>query len=90
MVYNILNKLLVEGRLKSCSITVSQKDVVGGRKMIFGRDISRVTRSSIEYLGGETGYEKLSAPLNSVLEIEVDGRTVFRKKKRIEKIYPRH
>ena len=89
MVYSVLNKLLAEGRLKLCSITVFHKGAIGNRKTVFGREISRITRSRIEYIGGESGYEKLGIPLESVMEIEVDGKTVFRKKKRIKKIYPR-
>lgn len=89
MVYSVLNKLLAEGRLKLCSITVFHKGATGNRRMVFGREISRITRSHIEYTGGESGYERLSVPLESVLEIEVDGRTVFRRKKTIRKIYPR-
>ena len=89
MVYGILNKLLAEGRLKSCSISVFHKGATGNRRMVFGREISRITRSHIEYTGGESGYEKLSVPLESVLEIGMEGRTVFRRKKTIRKIYPR-
>lgn len=90
MVYDVLNKLFLEGRLKKCSITVSHKGAVRNIDRIYGRDITGVTRSCIQYLGGETGYEKLSAPLESVLEIEISGKVVFNRKKRIKNIYPRH
>lgn len=89
MVHNILKKLIAEGRLKPCSIAVFQKGAPGNRKMVFGRDISRVTRSRIEYMGGETGYERLSIPLESVMEIGLGGRTLFRRKERVKRIYPR-
>jgi uncharacterized protein (UPF0248 family) len=89
MAYDILKKLLAEGRLKSCSITAFQKGAAGNRRTVFGREISGVTRSRIIYAGGETGYERLSIPLESILEIEVDGRTVFRRRERIKRIYPR-
>ncbi len=89
MAYNILSKLLAEGRLKSCSITVFHKGATGNRRMVFGREISRITRSHIEHAGGESGYERLSTPLESVMEIGVEGRTVFRRKKTIRRIYPR-
>jgi len=89
MINSVLEKIITEGRLKQCSITVSDKNAMNNRKTIFGRDIIRVTRSCIEYLGGETGYEKFTIPLESVLAVELEGRQVFSKKERVEKIFPR-
>ncbi len=89
MVYHILKKLLTEGRLMDCSIIIFHKNAVRNRKTIFGRDITGITRSDLKYIGGESFQEKLTVPLESVLEIECCGQTLFRKKKRIEKVYPR-
>jgi uncharacterized protein (UPF0248 family) len=89
MAYNILSKLLAEGRLKSCSVAVFHRGATGNRKTLFGRDITGITRSHIEHAGGETGYERLKTPMESVMEIEAGGRTVFRRKKTIKRIYPR-
>ena len=90
MPYDMLRRLFMEGRLKDCSITFMHEHSANGRKTIHGRDITGVKRSGIEYLGGESGREKLTADLNSITGIEFECRPVFRKKKRIEKIYPRH
>lgn len=89
MVYSILSKLMAEGRRESCSISVFRRGTPGDRMTVFGRDISRITRSRIEYSGGETGYERLIVPLESVMEIEAGGRIIFRRKKAIKRIYPR-
>lgn len=89
MAYSVLAKLKAEGSLRNCSITVSDKDSLRRHRTIFGRDITGFTRSGIELKGGETGNERLSVPIESVQEIKVGRTTVFRKKKRIERIYPR-
>ena len=89
MVYDMLKRLAAEGRLKDCSITVIHSHSADGRKTIHGRDILEVRRSGIEYAGGEAGRERLKAPLDSVLGIEFRCRPVYRKKKRIERVYPR-
>ncbi len=89
MPYNILSRLSAEGLLESCSIIVFHKGAIGDRKTIFGRDISKLTRSRIEHIGGESGYERLSAPIDSVIDIEANSATIFRRKMRIKRIYPR-
>lgn len=89
MVYDILKKLEKENRLEDCSFKVSDKSSLRGFKRVFGRDIIQINRSFIQYQGGETGYEKFNLPLEEVAEVEVNGEIVFRKKKRIKKIYPR-
>ena len=89
MVYDMLRRLLLEGKLKDCSITVVHKHSADGRKTVHGRDIVEVKRSGIEYLGGEAGKERLTVSLNSVLGIEFKCKPIFRKRKCIERIYPR-
>lgn len=89
MVYGILRKLESEGRLRKCSITLFRKDVIGGKEFFFGRDIVSLDRSCIILAGGETGQEETRVPLEAIKEVESDGRPVFRKKGRIEKVYPR-
>jgi len=89
MTYDVLIKLKAQGLLDGCSIAVSDKDSMRRHRTILGRDIARVTRSSIEFRGGETGHEILSVPIESILEIEYGGKVIYRKKKRIERIYPR-
>jgi hypothetical protein len=89
MAYDLLSKLKADGTLGGCSITISDNYSLRGRRTIFGRDITGFTRSSIELKGGETGNERLTVPIESIHEIKVGRITVFRKKKRIERIYPR-
>jgi hypothetical protein len=89
MAYGLLNRLKAEGKLGACSILVSDESALRKHRTLFGRDINRVTRSYIEFRSGETGHEKLAVPMESVEEIELKGRTIYRKKKRIKRIYPR-
>lgn len=89
MAYDFLNRLKADGMLRHCSIVVSDKNAMRKHKTLFGRDITSITRSGIEFRGGETDHEKLAVPMESIEEIELKGRTVYRKKKRIKRIYPR-
>jgi hypothetical protein len=89
MPYPVLAKLKAEGSLRNCSITVSDNCSIRRHRTIFGRDISGFTRSGIELRGGETGHERISVPMESVREIRAGARVVYRKKKRIVRIYPR-
>lgn len=89
MVYGILRRLESEGSLGKCSISLSRKDVAGGKDFIFGRDIVSMDRSCIIVTGGETGHEEARVPLERIKEIESEGRVIFRRKGRIEKVYPR-
>lgn len=89
MAYDVLNRLKSDRLLGECSITISDKSALRKRRTLFGRDITRITRSGIKFRGGETGHEMLSVPMESVEQIELDGRTVYRRKKRIVRIYPR-
>jgi len=89
MAYDLLSKLKADGTLCSCSIVVSDKDSLRNSRTVFGRDIKRITTSRIELLGGETGQETLSVPMDSVQEIRLKSQVLYRKKKRIERIYPR-
>ncbi len=89
MAFDVLNRLKADRLLGGCSITVSDESSLRKRRTLFGRDVARITRSWIELRGGETGHERLSVPMESVEEIHCEGRLVFRKKKRIKRIYPR-
>ena len=89
MVYDMLKKLLIEGKLKDCSITVAHGASASKTRTIHGRDVVQVSRSGIEYRGGEAGKERFNVPLKSILGVEFGGRLVYRKKKQVERIYPR-
>jgi len=89
MAYDLFIRMKVDGSLMNCSITVSDRDSLRKHTTIFGRDITGFTRSSIELRGGETGHERISIPMESVQEIRLRSQVLYRKKKRIERIYPR-
>jgi len=89
MAYDVLSRLKAEGRLFDCVIEVADKGSPSGRKAVFGKDIIELGRSRIVFLGGETGNEKLAAPMEAVQEIFCSDKVIWRKKRRIERIYPR-
>ncbi|GEM_PF-1620506 len=89
MAYDILKGLESGGRLGSCSIALKGEGIAGGRAFVFGRDIVSVDRQKVTFRGGETGQEALTLPLEEIQEIESGGRTVFRKGRRIERVYPK-
>lgn len=89
MVFDVLSKLKQSGRLKNCVITISDKDAARDKKYVYGRDVLGINRSFVTFKGGETGYEELVAPLEKVLEIRVNGKSVWKRKKQIKRIYPR-
>ncbi len=89
MARDLLNKLKAEGSLKECSILVSDDSSLRNTRRVFGRDVTRLNLSRIEFRGGETGHERLAVPMEAVIEIEREGQVLYRKKKRIVKIYPR-
>jgi len=89
MPYDMLKKLLVEGRLGDCSIAVAHANSVNKIKTIQGSLVISIKRSGIEYLGGETGHERFLIPLDLVLGIKSGSRMIYRKKNRVERIFPR-
>ncbi len=89
MIHDILLKLKHEKKLYSCSITVHHPGAVNDKRYVFGREIVGFSTSGIRFRGGETGYEEFTVPLEDVLMIESGGRTVFKRKPRIKKVYPR-
>jgi hypothetical protein len=89
MVYHLLKKMQANGSLKECSITIAHKASVDKTRTVLGRDITNIRMNGIEYHGGEATHEKFTVPLKSILGVELGGRQVYRKKKRVERIYPR-
>jgi hypothetical protein len=89
MAYDVLSKLKAEGRLFDCVIEVADESLPGKKKAVFGKDVIELSRSNILFLGGETGHERISVPIESVLEIFCSDKVLFRKKRRIDRIYPR-
>ena len=89
MAFDLLNRLLQEGTLRSCSILVADESLPKKTRRVFGRDVIRISHAAIEFQGGETGHETHSVPMDSVLEIERGSIVLYTKKKRIQRIYPR-
>lgn len=89
MVYDLLRKLISDGKLEDCSITIAHISSEDRKRTILGRDVESIRHDGVEYKGGETGQEVFSVPLKSIIGIELDGKVLYRKKKNIEKIYPR-
>ena len=89
MIYDILLKLKKDNKLYSCSITVFHKGAINDRRFVFGREMIGFNLSSISFRGGETGYESFIVPLEDILSVESEGRTVFKRNPRIKRVYPR-
>lgn len=89
MVYNILSGLERQNKLYVSSLTISKKGTINNKAFLFGREITSYNSSGIKYRGGESGYEELTIPIEDVLEIVCEGKTVFKKRPRIKKVNPR-
>jgi uncharacterized protein (UPF0248 family) len=90
MFYDVLKRLASDGKLNACLISIFMEEMLHRMEIIMGSDVKGVKRSGIVFSGDETGYEEFSVPLERVLEIELNGKVVFKKKKkRITRIYPR-
>jgi hypothetical protein len=89
MVYRILSRLGSRGMLSDTVISIPDESAPGKTRTVLGGEVIRITRSLLEYRGGESGYETFTSPLDSVLRVSFQGRTLFLRKKRIERIFPR-
>ena len=83
MVYDTLNKLLQSDSLRDKTLVFSDKTIVTGGS------IFEVNRSHVSFRGGESNCEEFSLPIEKIAEIRQNENVVFKRKKRIEKIYPR-
>ncbi len=89
MVFDILRKLELEGTLGRCHLTLRDSRKPGGTRIILGSELTRVSRERIELLGGESLYEAFRIPLESIQEIRLEGRPVFRRRSSIKRIHMR-
>ena len=83
MVYDVLNRLMQSDSLRDKIIVLKDKSV------ILGGSIFDVTRSHINFYGGESNCEELTMPIENITEIRQNERVIFKRKKRVEKVYPR-
>jgi hypothetical protein len=83
MVYDILVKLLQSDSLRDKTIVMKDNNIITGGAVF------EVTRSEIKFYGGESGQEVFTEPIEKITEIRQNESVVFRRKRRIEKVYPR-
>lgn len=89
MAYDVLRKLERTGKLVHSLLLVADRNSLDGKRRVPGSLVREVQRSFISIDSGETGHETLRIPLDRIIEIRSGRRIVFRKGKRIERIYPR-
>ena len=83
MVYDVLVKLSQTDSLRDKTIVMKDNSIIAGGA------VSEVTRSEIKYRGGESGQEVLTEPIDKVIEIRQNESVIYKRKKHIEKVYPR-
>ena len=76
MAFQTLNRLKWTGRLMNCEVTFLHRGAPGDRKTVSGTQITEVKKGyfSFESRGWET-----TIPMHRILEIGVDGETVWEK-----------
>lgn len=89
MVHDILSGLEKMGNLSESFLLVADRQSLDGKKRLPGSLITEIRRGWIVFETGETGQEKVMIPSDKILEIRSGGRTLFRKSRRMEKVYPR-
>jgi len=77
MVFETLNRMKWNGKMGSCSVTIVHRGAPGDRKIIDGADILELKKSYFTY---QTRGKESTIPLHRVLEIKVDGETVWKRK----------
>lgn len=83
MAYDILMRLIQSDSLRGKTIVLKDRSIITGGSII------EVNRSEIRYLGGESNIEELTVPIERVMEIRSNHNLLYRRKKKIDRIYPR-
>jgi uncharacterized protein (UPF0248 family) len=86
MVLDILNNLELSGKMAECEIVISVED---HNEVILGGDVLKVNKAGMSYTGGESGYERFEVPLEKIIEIRRGKEVIYRRKKYIDRIYPK-
>ena len=76
MAYNVLGKLKWAGELKSCEIIIRHRGAPNDKKTIQGKNITEVKKSYFLY----TNDRETFIPLHRILEINVKGKLIWKKK----------
>lgn len=79
MSYEILNRLKWAGGLEGCEITVIHRGGKGNRKTISGLDVTEVKKSYFSY---RTGKGETTIPLHRVLQISMEGKVLWERKRK--------
>lgn len=79
MVFQTLNRLKWTGMLERCSVLFVHRGAPGDRKAISGRQITEIKRSYLHY---KDGRGETFIPLHRVVEIKMDGETVWKRRTR--------
>jgi uncharacterized protein (UPF0248 family) len=80
MVYETLNKLKWTGKLNKSKVVILHRGAPGDKKIISGKDITEVHKHYFLYKTAADSEETL-IPMHRVLEIEFDGKTIWKKSK---------
>jgi hypothetical protein len=83
MVYDMLVKLLNSDGLRDKTIVLKDNSIIPGGRVF------EVNRSEIRYFGGESSYEEFLAPIEKIAAIRQNEKVIFKRRKRIERVYPR-
>jgi len=77
VVFDTLNRLKWTGKLGNCSVTILHRGAPGDRKVIGGEQITQIKRGHFYYTSNN---REILIPLHRVLEVSVDGESVWKRK----------
>lgn len=78
MVFQTLNKLKWTGKITMCEIVILHRGAPSDRKIISGDKLTEIKRSYFSY---DSDKEEVTIPLHRVLEILVDGKVIWKRRK---------
>jgi hypothetical protein len=87
MVYDILSNMQRAGELAKCQIYFSPEE--GKTDVVLGFEVNRINRSFMLCSTGDMGLEEMKVMLEWICAVVMEGKSVWEKKKRIQKVYPR-
>ena len=83
MVYRVLGRLLWRGGLERAEVVILHRGAPGDRKVIPGRQVTSVKRGYLLYRN-DSG-EEIIIPLHRVLEVRLNGETLWKRKEKPQK-----
>lgn len=76
MAYETLNRLKWTGKLPQCHVIILHRGAPENRKTIEGRKITQIKKSHFYY---KENYDEKFIPLHRVMEINIGGKTVWKR-----------